>query len=150
MATNPITQTVPRKKKVKSPNEDPTEGDGRRWVTGVKYEFLSARLPLWHDARDLDDMSNFYTRVALLFVRYFTWDHALDPDGTAPAEEPSEDNLHQVLDPTGVDPDELVRRNNTYLELRGVSLLFFVFGPPRADSLRRKSSDGSATTGPKR
>ncbi len=94
MSTNAITQTVPRKKKVKSPNEDPTEGDGRRWVTGVKFEFLTGRLPLWHDARDFGEMSNFYSRVTLLFVRFFTWEHALDPDGNGPAEEPSEDNLN--------------------------------------------------------
>ncbi len=121
MSSNPITQSVPRKKKVKSPNNDPTEGDGRRWATGAKFDLLNTRLPLWHDARALGEMSSFYSRITLLFIRYFTWDRALDPDGHRPAEAPSEDNLEQVLDPKGLLPAEVERRNRIYWEVRGVS-----------------------------
>ncbi|RDX39964.1 hypothetical protein OH76DRAFT_1423985 [Lentinus brumalis] len=139
MSTNAITQTVPRKKKVKSPNEDPTEGDGRRWVTGVKFEFLTGRLPLWHDARDFGEMSNFYSRVTLLFVRFFTWEHALDPDGNGPAEEPSEDNLNEELNVTGLEPDEVARRNAVYIELRSKIQRWFRYHGTKA--LKSKGAD---------
>ncbi|RPD67895.1 hypothetical protein L226DRAFT_527577 [Lentinus tigrinus ALCF2SS1-7] len=117
-SANPITQSAPRKKKEKSVNDDPTEGDGRRWAMGAKFAFLSGRLSLWRDARELGEMSTFYSRLTLLFIRYFTWERALDPDGNGPTEEPSEDNLDEVLDVTGLEPDEIRRRNEVYLELR--------------------------------
>ncbi|TFK81022.1 hypothetical protein K466DRAFT_569297 [Polyporus arcularius HHB13444] len=119
MSANPITKSIPKKKKNKSDNEDPTEADGRRWAKGHKYEFLAARLPLWHDARDLNEMSSFYTRVTLLFIRFFTWDRALDPDGNGPAEDPSEDNLNEVLEVAGLEPAEVERRAVIFMELRG-------------------------------
>ncbi len=135
---NPITQSVPRKKKVKSPDDDPTEGDGRHWATGVKFEFLTTRLYLWHDARDHGEMSTFYSRLTLLFIRYFSWDHALDADGKKPDVEPSEDNLEKVLDVTGLDNAEVARRNAVYLDLRSVSLSSCLLYPTCTDLLLQK------------
>ncbi|RDX39725.1 hypothetical protein OH76DRAFT_1490873 [Lentinus brumalis] len=137
MSTNPITQSVPKKKKVKSPKDDPTEGDGRRWVTGSKFEFLTARLPLWHDARELSEMSTFYSRITLLFIRFFTWDRALDSDGNGPAEDPSEDNLDAILDVTGLQPNEIARRNTVYIELRSKLQRWFRYHGTKALKSKR-------------
>ncbi len=150
MSSNPITQSVPRKKKVKSANEDPTEGDGRRWVTGAKFEFLNTRLGFWHDAREIGEMSTFYSRLTLLFIRTFSWERALDPDGNRPADDPSEDNLEQVLDVKGLEPDEVARRNTIYLELRSVCPPSFCIHSACAKPLSRSCSDGSAITEPNR
>ncbi len=147
MSANPITQSAPRKKKVKSAKEDPTEGDGRRWATGAKFDFLTTRLPLWHDARDGGEMSTFYSRLTLMFIRHFTWDRALDADGNGPAEEPSEDDLQQVLDVKGLEDQEIARRNTIYLELRSVRVPSFLSRPACADLQSRSCSDGSATMG---
>ncbi|TFK81054.1 hypothetical protein K466DRAFT_604816 [Polyporus arcularius HHB13444] len=119
---NPITQRVSQKMKKRnqtSANDDPTEGDGRRWAKGAKYQFLFGLLIRWQDARDIGEMSTFYSRITLLFIRTFSWEHALDVEGTAPPDDPSEENLDAVLDVSGLTVEEIARRNVVYLDLRG-------------------------------
>ncbi len=141
-SANPITQRVVSKMKKKNgqttaESDDPTEGDRRRWATGCKFQFLDGRLPLWRDARDGVQMSSFYTRITLLFIRHFGWEHALDVDGTGPPGEPSEEGLEQVLDPAGLTDEQLATRNVVYLELRGVRtyLLSSSFGADTSPSI---------------
>ncbi|RDX42696.1 hypothetical protein OH76DRAFT_1488412 [Lentinus brumalis] len=117
-SSNPITVSVVKKMK-KKPTDDPTEGDGRRWAKGAKFHFLSGLLVRWGDARELAEMSSFYSRVTLLFLRQFTWDHSLDVDGTGTPGDPSEEDLDEVLDVRGLTAEEIARRNVIYLDLRG-------------------------------
>ncbi len=155
-SANPITQRVSQKMKKKDgpkAGDDPTEGDGRRWAKGAKFHYLSGRLLRWQDARDLGEMSTFYSRITLHFIRTFTWEHALDADGTGPPEEASEENLDDVLNVVGLSAEEISRRNVVYLDLRGVCMIFDHMYLPSVLTPRsqcRKSSAGSGTTGPSR
>ncbi len=155
-SANPITKRVSQKMKKKgqtSANEDPTEGDGRRWAKGAKYLFLLGRLVKWHDARDSNEMSTFYSRITLLFIRAFSWEHALEGDSSVSLEEPSEENLDAVLDVTGLTAEEISRRNLVYLDLRSVRLNFSMcafLSMLTRRLLYRNFSAGSATTGPSR
>ncbi|TFK80859.1 hypothetical protein K466DRAFT_503161 [Polyporus arcularius HHB13444] len=84
-------------------------------------------------------MSSFYSRLTLLFIRYFSWDHALDPDGNRPTEDPSEENLEQVLDVKGLQDAEVARRNTVYLELRSKLQRWFRYHGTK--SLKTKGAD---------
>ncbi|TFK78369.1 hypothetical protein K466DRAFT_507386 [Polyporus arcularius HHB13444] len=82
-------------------------------------------------------MSTFYSRLTLLFIRFFTWDRALDSDGNGPDEQPSEDNLNQVLDVTGLEPSEIARRNTIYIELRSKLQRWFRYHGTKALKSKR-------------
>lgn len=117
----PRTQRKKKKKKnVTAEGGDPTEGDGRRWATGSKFQFLHCRIELWRIAEDLDNPSEFYDKVTLLFIKKYGWDLPIAEDSPEPLEEPSEDGLQDLLKDAGLSAEEKDRRQTIYYDVRDV------------------------------
>ncbi|KAG6809256.1 hypothetical protein H0H92_000987 [Tricholoma furcatifolium] len=87
------------------------------WATGSKDEFLSSKKAEFREAQDTGRTSEFYHKIAQMFIQRYGWDLELDKDG--PASECDASTCASVLQwPDDLPTKEQDERRKTYANLR--------------------------------
>lgn len=104
--------------------------DNRLWATGLKLKFLESHVDDWRlldqgksvGTRYATGISSFYTNVTLTWLYMWGWDLPMEQDGHPLAENPTAEELKNVLQYANLAPEEATRRQKFYRVARDVSV----------------------------
>lgn len=91
------------------------------WVSGTKLTFLEQYSSDWQNATDMgvDAAGQFYTRITKRFIKKYGWGFDRWADKVCPDPEPNTIDDDDSQD--GLTVDEIMKRQEYFREMRGVS-----------------------------